>query len=182
MINPKLHLIIDENLRQKVVDFVHNEQCYFKNNGAGAGRKLCIVSKTGHALAEEIRLFSKKCYESLGISEYDDEPYFGNFIGVNQEGAFVHKHTDPTEEGKSHVRLNFLVQRPDSGGMPIINKIEYEIDQGECWRNIASSWEHGSTRVVGKKERIVLSLGALVKDTIVEERLLTDIAVNGSNI
>jgi hypothetical protein len=174
MIDPKLNLTIDEELRQQVIDFVYNEQSYFRDNVSGYGRKLCIINRTDHKLSEEIHLFSKKCYESLGIFEYEEEPLFGNFIGVNQEDAFVHEHVDPKVDDKCHVRLNFLVQKPESGGMPIINGVEYTIEQSGCWKNIASAWWHGSSRVVGNKERIVLSLGALVKETIVSKQLLTD--------
>jgi len=174
MINPHLNLTIDENLRQRVIDFVYNEQSYFKSNDFGYGRKSCLLNIIDHTLSEEIRLFSKKCYESLGIFEYEDEPNFGNLIGVNKEGAFVHRHTDLGVDGKCHVRLNFLIQKPEGGGMPIINGVEYTIEQGGCWKNIASAWWHGSSRVVGDKERIVLSLGALVKNTIVSKQLLAD--------
>lgn len=174
MINPHLNLTIDEDLRKRVVDFVYNEQSYFRVNTSGYGRRLCLLNKIDHSLSEEIRLFSKKCYESLGIFEYEDEPLFGNLIGVNNEGAFVHNHVDPGVDDKCHVRLNFLIQKPDSGGMPIINGVEYTIEQGGCWKNIASAWWHGSSSVVGDKERIVLSLGALVKNTIVSKQLLAD--------
>jgi len=58
--------------------------------------------------------------------------------------------------------------------MPIINGIEYEIEQGECWKNVASSWWHGSSPVVGNKERIVLSLGSLIKNKVVSKQLLAD--------
>ena len=174
MINPHLNLTISEDLRQRVVDFVYSEQSYFKNNTAGSGRTCCLLNKIDHKLSEEIRSFSKKCYESLGIFEYEDEPMFGNLIGVNKEGAFVHPHTDPGADDKCHVRLNFLIQKPAAGGMPIINGVEYTIEQGGCWKNIASAWWHGSTRAEGSKERIVLSLGALVKNTIVSKQLLAD--------
>jgi|LakMenEpi03Aug12_release.lakeMendotaPanAssembly.Ray.scaffolds.fasta_scaffold226161_2 hypothetical protein len=174
MINPHLNLTIDEDLRQRVIDFVYSEPSYFKDNGAGYGRKLCLLNKIDHRLSEEIRLFSKQCYESLGIFEYDDEPMFGNLIGVNKEGAFVHPHTDPGVDDKCHVRLNFLIQKPVTGGMPIINGVEYTIEENGCWKNIASAWWHGSSRTEGSKERIILSLGALVKDTIVSKQLLTD--------
>lgn len=174
MINPHLNLTIDEDLRQRVIDFVYNEQSYFRDNTAGYGRKSCGLDRIDHKLSEEIRLFSKQCYESLGIFEYEDEPLFGNLIGVNQEGAFVHSHTDPSVDGKCHVRLNFLIQKPEAGGMPIINGVEYTIEESGCWKNIASAWWHESSRVVGSKERIVLSLGALVKDTIVSKQLLVD--------
>jgi hypothetical protein len=174
MINPHLNLTIDESLRQRVIDFVYNEQSYFKSNNAGYGRKSCSLNKIDHKLSEEMRVFSKKCYESLGIFEYEDEPLFGNLIGVNKEEAFVHHHTDPAPDGKCHVRLNFLIQKPSGGGMPIINGVEYTIEQGGCWKNLASAWWHGSSRVVGDKERIVLSLGALVKNAIVSKQLLAD--------
>jgi hypothetical protein len=170
-INPLLHLTIDETLRQKIINFAYNQVSYFSSNGAGLGRRLCIISKTNLSLADEIKVFSKQCYNALGITEFDEEPLFGDFIGFNKEGAFVHEHTDPGQKTKMHVRLNFLIQKPESGGMPLINGIEYDIKEGYSWKNIASAWEHGSTPVVGSKERIVLSLGALIEEEVVRSKL-----------
>ena len=173
-INPVMNLTVNESLRQKIVDFAYNQESYFSRNSAGEGRRLCVINRTTLPLAKEIELFSKQCYNALGIDHFEDEPMFGNFIGFNQEGAFVHMHTDPGKDGKSHVRLNFLIQKPESGGMPVINGVVYNVEQSFCWKNIASSWHHGSTPVVGRRERIVLSLGALINKSVVESRLIND--------
>lgn len=164
-IQPLRKLNIDECLRQKVVDFAYNQTNFFVSNTAGAGRRLCNLNRNNVPLTEDVKAFAKQSYQFLGIQDFEEEPLFGNFIGFNQENAFVHRHRDPGKGTKWHVRLNFLIQKPISGGMPIINGVVYDVDEGSCWLNIASSWWHGSAPVVGNKERIVLSLGALIEES-----------------
>ena len=106
--------------------------------------------------------FAKQCYNTLDI-DIIEEPLFGNFIGFNTTSAFVHAHMDGTTvPNHEHVRLNFLVSKPEAGGVPVINDVVLTVNEGQCWLNIASQWEHSSTPVQGSKPRIVLSLGSIV--------------------
>jgi len=171
VINPHTNLRIEEELRLKIIDFAYNQKNFFISNTAGAGRRLCNLNRVNIPLTQEAEEFAKIAYKSLGIEEYDEEPLFGNFIGFNEENAFVHRHMDPGEGSKWHVRLNFLIQKPQSGGLPTINDIAYDVEEGGCWKNIASSWWHGSTPVVGSRQRIVLSLGALIEESIAKSLL-----------
>jgi hypothetical protein len=166
IIDPHTNFKIDEELRQKIVDFAYNQKHFFKVNPMGDGRRMCTLNEIDTPLTHEVNEFAKKVYSMLGIDEYDEEPLFGNFIGFNEENAFVHRHMDPGRGSKWHVRLNFLIQKPESGGLPTINDIAYDVEEGGCWKNIASSWFHGSTPVVGSRERIALSLGALIDESI----------------
>lgn len=164
--NVLLNITIDEILRKQIVDFVYdtNNNKFFTINPRGINRKYCVLNRIEHNLNEEIKLFSQKCFSHIGIDAFKEETMYGNFIGVNSTGAFVHEHKDPTIKNSHHVRMNFLVQKPLSGGMPVIDGKEYTIEQGQAWINIASSWKHKSTPVVGDSDRIVLSLGAIVAE------------------
>ena len=107
--------------------------------------------------------YSDSLFEELKMIDTKPEPMFGNFIGVNLENGFVHKHKDSrANNGFYHVRINFLVQKPISGGMPVIEEQLYLVEENQSWLNLASEWVHSSTPVVGDKERIVLSLGKYV--------------------
>lgn len=166
MITPLKKLYIDENLKQEIVDFAYEQAHFFVINEYGAGRRYCNLNKIETPLLEKVSRFAKQSYESLGIKHFEQEPFFGNFIGFGKENSFVHNHTDYSPDGKCHVRLNFLIQRPFSGGMPIIENVVYDIAEGGCWLNMASYWNHGSTPVAGSRERIVLSLGALIEESV----------------
>jgi hypothetical protein len=159
-----LPLSIDSVLSDDIGNFAlknYLNKSLFQYNGNA--RQFCILNQTQTDVSEKAINFRLVTYKQLGISSFKEEPIFGIFLGVNNETGFVHEHTDPAEEGFYHTRLNFLISKPLKGGMPIINHKEFEVNEGECWLNLASEWLHSSTPVVGSKPRIVLSLGALIK-------------------
>lgn len=162
MIN-KPTIVIPAELRTAVIDFALVSGLeYFRANNGGPLRRLCNLNKFPElTLSQQIAGFATSCYNQLGITIIE-EPRYGNFIGVGSVGSFVHPHLDRAPTGLNHVRLNFLLVSPDSGGMPIIDSVEYPIAEGECWINFASTKIHSSSAVGGTKERIVLSLGSLV--------------------
>jgi hypothetical protein len=162
--NYKLPLSIDFSLSNSITDFAlrnHLDRNLFTFNGNA--RQFCILNQVQTPVSGDAINFRLTCYKQLGISLFEEEPMFGIFLGVNNETGFVHEHKDPSKEGSYHTRLNFLLSKPHKGGMPIINHKEFEVEEGECWLNLASEWMHSSTPVVGPKPRIVLSLGALVR-------------------
>lgn len=162
----KLKTTISDDIANAITAFaIKNHKTIFTPNGLG--RFFYIIPPIKHLLNEQQRIMLE-----LGLYPYYDEPYFGNFIGVNLEGANVHLHTDP---GKiinniyhNHVRINFLLSKPNSGGFPIIENQIVDVNEGESWVNVADKWQHQSTTVIGDKPRIVLSLGSLVSEHVVD--------------
>ena len=138
----------------------------FKENGNS--RQFCILNQTETQISDLAKEIRQKAFNAIGINTFLEEPIFGIFLGVNNELGFVHEHTDRTHDGFYHFRLNFLISKPESGGMPIIEGQEFEVSEGESWVNIASKWKHKSTPVVGKKSRVVLSLGGLVEYHVID--------------
>lgn len=161
---------LDSEIKEVVLDFVDFELPRFINNGKS--RKFFPLNKKENIIREVIKGYSAKCYSKLGIEYVNDEPIFGNFIGVNEPLGFVHKHNDPKNDlGYHHVRLNFMVQKPEVGGNPIIDGVEYTIQENQSWINVADLWFHGSMPVSGNRNRIVLSLGNCVPPKDYEEIL-----------
>lgn len=158
------------DLQESIIDFaLHTGLSSFKDNGTG--RRFCNLNTVNSDLTNRVRKFASDCYGSFGITVIE-EPLFGNFVGVNTTGGAVHPHTDPKSiDGLEHVRLNFLILKPEQGGMPIIDDTEYLIKEGECWVNVASQWKHQSSEVAGLKPRVVLSLGSFVTKENVEKIL-----------
>jgi len=168
--NPKMNVKLPNSLSTRIVEFADKEMSYFQTNGYGEGkRRFCALNNLPELqLAQEVKEFAKHAYEQIGVHHFIEEHMFGNFIGVNSHGGSVHQHKDPRHEnGYYHIRLNFLVQKPTIGGTPIIDNIEYPMNEGDSWINYASEWNHASSPVSGDRSRIVLSLGAYIHPDVV---------------
>jgi hypothetical protein len=168
-LNVKLNLRISEEETKIIVDFAKKQQknpFLFQSNGKS--RQFSILNLCQDTVVRDlsIKLWKEK-YEELQIYDYEEEPLFGLFLGVNNDGGNVHEHTDPAKLHFNHIRLNFMLSKPSNGGNPVIENQEIEIQEGECWLNIADRWKHKSTPVIGEKDRIVLSLGSLVPEKTV---------------
>lgn len=162
-------VIIDAKLDEEISDFLlkfalsqHKDQSKFTSNGPS--RQFCKLNDHQNLFAFNIDKLTKTVFNSINLYKIQKEPLFGVFVGVNNEGGAIHQHTDPAPDGYIHTRINFLLSKPSFGGMPIINDIEYSIEEKSCWINLASVWRHASTPVIGKKNRVVLSVGALVEE------------------
>jgi hypothetical protein len=186
--NPRYNVIIPKIIKEKVLDFAMNSGLsYFNINvdpreeaEKGKRRFAMLTEYADLEISQMVDAFKEIAYEEIGITEILPEPQFGNFIGVNLEGGSVHEHQDARDENNNvHLRFNFMIQKPDIGGNPIINGKEYWIDEDTCWMNYASEWRHGSTPVAGGRARVVLSLGACVPEHIVREQISKKIGWEG---
>jgi len=158
-------LVIDRNIKKEVLKFVDNsDKSLWIINPIGENRKYCTLNAFNIELTKIIKDYRSKVYKYFEIDNIMSEPIFGNFIGVQTNGAFVHEHTDEAPNGLHHIRLNFLISKPEQGGMPNINGIEFKVNEDEAWFNWANKYRHSSSSVIGDKKRIVLSLGALITE------------------
>jgi hypothetical protein len=168
-----LPVVIDPLIKDYVLNFVDtSDSLLWTNNTAGNtfNRKFCALNKHNLHLTKIIKEYSKYVYSLFNITQQIEEEHFGNFIGYNSEGGFVHPHTDRTNsDGWEHVRINFLISKPYQGGNPIIQNKEYNIMEDNAWFNLASRWVHSSTPVIGSRARIVLSLGAYINPSELNE-------------
>jgi hypothetical protein len=164
----KLNLKINSKESDTLISFARdNQKCNKYFNPNGSSRQYCILNRIDHEIKYlALNLWNEK-YTELGITEFLEEPMYGIFLGVNNEGGFVHSHTDAAPKGYYHTRINFLLSKPESGGLPIYNNTIHDYEEGASWLNLANVWSHSSTPVLGKKDRIVLSLGALIKREII---------------
>ncbi len=164
--NPRFHVTVPLSLQQEIVEFALNteNEKYFSLNRTSPARKGCVISNYPELpISDRIQAFAIFAYKSIGVDSFIPEHVFGNFIGVNLQGGSVHEHRDPrNEKNFIHTRFNFLLQKPEQGGDPVINGTVYPMDEAQGWLNLASEWLHGSTTVIGERERVVLSLGAYI--------------------
>jgi hypothetical protein len=182
--NPRFNVKIPDELKQDIINFslCDNNEVYFnvnRSNDLYHRRRYCVISNHPHLLlCKNIEQFSKQAYAEIGVDNFIPEHIYGNFIGVNLHDGNVHLHRDPrNDKGFIHPRFNFLVQKPEQGGEPVIDDVLYPMEEGQAWINLASEWLHGSTPVVGARARIVLSLGAYVHPGVI--RYLQDKMENG---
>ena len=103
-------------------------------------------------------------YEILSKYRFDNyyrECKFGTILSYSQEGHQVHEHQDPAMMGQDyiHTRFNVLISKPEEGGMPILDGKELKVEELQVWMCFASEYLHSTTKVVGKKDRIMLSFG-----------------------
>jgi hypothetical protein len=172
-----LNLKLDEDDKSFLLNYALINQ---KNNDIfqqnGSGRQYCTLNTCENHNIRELafKIWNEKYFE-FGVVEKTIEPIFGIFIGVNNPGANVHQHQDGAPEGFYQVRINFLLSKPEVGGLPILNDKEIYVEEGNSWINLANIWSHRSTPVEGKKDRVVLSLGALVKKDLIETHIPKEI-------
>jgi hypothetical protein len=158
-------LVIDSNIKKEVLEFVNNsDESLWTTNSAGKNRKFCALNSFNIEITKIVKDYSSKVYSYFEIDNIMSEPMFGNFIGFQTNEAYVHEHLDEAPNGLHHIRLNFLLSKPEQGGMPVINGIEYKVNEDEAWFNWANKYYHFSTPVFGNKKRLVLSLGALITE------------------
>lgn len=165
-INYKLPLRVTSFEKEEIINFAKanylNKDLFSPN---GHGRQFCMVLEKDVSIKNLVLNIRDRFMTELGITEWQEEPMFGIFIGVNTEGGAVHEHTDTAPNTHFHLRLNVMLQKPVSGGNPIMNQKEISIEEDETWINIADYWKHASTPVIGNKERIVMSIGSFVPKT-----------------
>ena len=78
------------------------------------------------------------------------------------EGAFIHKHMDFNQGNLVHTRWNLILSYPEEGGHSIYNDQINILEENLIWKCVAGKVAHGSTKVIGKKPRITLSLGYML--------------------
>ncbi|NBP00410.1 MAG: hypothetical protein EBU90_09855 [Proteobacteria bacterium] len=163
-------LKVPDRLREDLLDFALTPNLsYWVKNPYGPNRRCCFLNRLNLPLTTDVKTFAEYCFKEVFNTTVAEEVEFGNFLGFNSEGAFVHRHRDRQgPNGEYHVRLNFLIQKPEGGGMPIINESPLIVNEGQCWINWASKNYHSSTPVEGCRPRIVLSLGSYIDLAIIK--------------
>lgn len=96
------------------------------------------------------------------------EEMAGLLLSVSRGSHKVHVHTDPVpNELLHHVRFNIMLRKPEAGGNPIMDGVEYDIPEFHTWVCEASNVEH-ATSLIPKSNieypRILLSAGYCLTD------------------
>lgn len=98
----------------------------------------------------------------FGIGNWIADPRLHDLIGSISEGGAVHPHTDLESEGRLHLRMNVLVNKPEGGCVPLLDGIPIAVDLGDAWLCFASRCLHATTAVEGQRPRGIISYGLQV--------------------
>jgi hypothetical protein len=148
---------VNPALLSAVADWAQESHTAFRPNGFG--RQYGVLQElTPPDAVWEIK---QQIVEAYGLHDAEQEPMFKDFCGVITDGGAIHPHQDQDANGKQHVRFNVMVSKPLAGGMPVQDRTEMAVDEGDVWRCDASRVRHWCTPVQGAKPRIVLSYGFL---------------------
>ena len=113
----------------------------------------------------------KKAFSEFNLNPVSFEPIIGNILMNHYlDGAFSHVHNDPAPKGFVHVRANVMLEKPETGGDPIVDDKTINVDKKDLWLVLASLEYHASTPIKGG-ERLVYSFGSLVKEEEVSKIL-----------
>jgi hypothetical protein len=134
------------------------------------------LDKAGFPYLELFEL-EKQVVKSYGLDVNDIQKCTDNgiFLSYSEKGHIVRSHKDRPltwySENKRDfkdiinkrdietIRFNILLQKPESGGDPIINEDKIMVDELETWVCPASRYYHTTTEVKGDKPRIMISFG-----------------------
>ena len=179
MMNITLPYRVPDDLKMELLEFVKQDDLNFIEHGKKKfGRvinKYVKFDDIDSPLSTKVKKFGDQLFENMGMVTILTEPVVGYCLWITEEGGYMQPHVDDrhTITHYPHIRLNFLISKPITGGNPAINEVEYEIQEDECWFNHASIWSHSSSIVGGSKPRILLSLGKFVDSKEVSTFLKT---------
>ena len=111
-----------------------------------------------------IQHIKKRVVDIESIGEWIPEPMFSDYIGHVSSGGAIHLHKDKNGLGYKHVRYNVILSWPESGGESIYDDSINTFKERTVWRCEAGNVAHASKAVQGKRPRITLSLGFLIKE------------------
>lgn len=109
----------------------------------------------------------KRIINFFRLEDYKQPPSFVDGIvnGIGFEGGSISEHTDPEYYvNTSTLHCNVISQKAISGGVTIIENVEYDVDEGDLLCYIVSKQKHRVTQTVGSKNRILWVFGFCIDD------------------
>lgn len=148
--------ILTEEEQQIVVLWVKKNYLRLKKNGDKKYMKSMYEIPDIPKIVWEIR---KRIIEKEDLWDAKQDPLFKDTIGCMLDGGELHKHTDPNVGDLIHTRFNVYVQLPIEGGYPVYNDKICKLKERTyiCCR--AGLDLHYCEKVIGDRERIILSYG-----------------------
>ena len=109
----------------------------------------------------------KRLKDNLNLQNILYPPPFcdGIVSGIGFENGSIFRHCDPVYFNNTYtLHCNFITQKSVSGGVTIINDIEYDINVNDALIYIVSHQEHEVTKIVGNIPRILWCYGFCITE------------------
>jgi hypothetical protein len=152
---------IDSETQNFLVNWTNSNISNFRNNPIGYGRKNKTITNED-SIYEIVQNIKRKIMEVENLDSTTIDFSHRDYVGVNLEGAFIHTHLDYNDGDLIHTRWNLILSYPIDGGHSIYDGEINILEERLIWKCLAGKVYHGSTKVVGLKPRINLSLGFLL--------------------
>lgn len=154
--------IITEVEKLKMLFWIFANRDKFVKNPAGPYRK--YLSFSDHEDIPKIFFdVRNRIIEKEKIKNYYTEQKLGNMITWVAKNGFIHKHTDSSIKGYSHIRYNLCLLSPLSGAKTIYDNQVVKIKEC-CYVKCDTKFDHETEIVTSFKPRICISYGFSVYD------------------
>ena len=167
----------------RCIDYIHDKKDKLVSNGFSYDNLEIIHKELLMGFGFDINLPIEEnmgimiCYSSKGHRAH---PHLDTNFNSEGKGWEENRHIPNEFVGDViHTRFNILLSKPTKGGNPIIQDIEYNVDENEGWMCVSGVKEHATTEVEGDKPRIMLSFGHWVpKEELLERGMITHEELN----
>ena len=160
-------LIINSIITDKERELLYNKVCEAFDSGempeyheAGTYNRFAKLQITDLKCID-LKTLRKRISTMFNLDEYTlRDPNFGDFISIIKNGGNIQAHID-NYPGYDHFRVNLVLQKPIDSGYTVIDGVEYEVDECDCWGFRPDLKWHSTTPVIGDKDRVSISFGYL---------------------
>ena len=158
--------IISRKEKDILLKWIIKSENKFKKNVMGVNRKYYKFSHdpTSPKLLFEIK---NRIFKREKIESWVEEPMYQDYVGWISDGGYIHKHKDAnfmSDVGVlKSVRYNLFLSVPHEGGDVIYGERNLKIKEGKYIKCNSGTEYHECSVVKGKKPRIVVSYGVLIR-------------------
>jgi len=157
-------------------DFITEEERFMVKEWALRNESLLIPNPTGPFRARELfekipeklellDIIKERIIELEGLEQNYFQPFRGDFISIQRNGAKVPQHVDhnPEDQTLYSRRYNVFISLPEKGGLPIYDNEVINVTEKSLLRVDSGLIPHSTTIIEGDEPRIILSYGFAIK-------------------
>jgi hypothetical protein len=154
---------ISQEEQEVIREWALRNEKYLIPNPSGPFRARELFKKIPEKLEllDDIKI---KIIETEGLQNNKFEPFRGDFLSVQRNGAKVPTHVDhnPEDTTLHSRRYNVFISLPEKGGLPIYNGEVLNVTERTLLKVESGVISHSTTQVEGNIPRIILSYGFAV--------------------
>jgi hypothetical protein len=154
---------ISQEEQEVIRNWALRNEKYLIPNSSGPFRSRELFKK----IPEKLELLDEIKRKIIEIEELHDnkfEPFRGDFVSIQRNGAKVPTHVDhnPEDTTLHSRRYNVFILLPEKGGLPIYDGEVLNVSERTLLKVESGLISHSTTQVEGEVPRIILSYGFAV--------------------